>query len=335
MTSTSTNSRTKPFLLTPAGKDYLWGGNRLKTEFNKEIDLVLLAETWDCSTHPDGPSVIVTGRHAGKTLAELLKEHPEYLGKHPGTEGELPVLIKFIDAKKNLSVQVHPDDDYARKYENGQLGKTEMWYVMDAAPDAQLVYGFNHDITKEQLRQSLKDGTVEKYLQKVKIQKDDVFFIEAGTVHAIGAGALIAEIQESSNLTYRLYDYNRVGKDGKLRELHIDKALAVANLKSSSEPRQPLRLLKYKKGSATELLCRCKYFQVERYLLNTESSRKLVEFQTAGDTFEVFLCLDGCGVVFMEDGDSMNFFKGDCIFVPANSLSMKFHGKAQFLHVRC
>lgn len=335
MTSTSTNSRTKPFLLTPAGKDYLWGGNRLKTEFNKEIDLVPLAETWECSTHPDGPSVIVTGRHAGKTLAELLKEHPEYLGKHPGTEGELPVLIKFIDAKKNLSVQVHPDDDYARKYENGQLGKTEMWYVMDAAPDAQLVYGFNHDITKEQLRQSLKDGTVEKYLQKVKIQKDDVFFIEAGTVHAIGAGALIAEIQESSNLTYRLYDYNRVGKDGKLRKLHIDKALAVANLKSSSEPRQPLRLLKYKKGSATELLCRCKYFQVERYLLNTESSRKLVEFQTAGDTFEVFLCLDGCGVVFMEDGDSMNFFKGDCIFVPANSLSMKFHGKAQFLHVRC
>lgn len=335
MTSTSTNSRTKPFLLTPAGKDYLWGGNRLKTEFNKEIDLVPLAETWECSTHPDGPSVIVTGRHAGKTLAELLKEHPEYLGKHPGTEGELPVLIKFIDAKKNLSVQVHPDDDYARKYENGQLGKTEMWYVMDAAPDAQLVYGFNHDITKEQLRQSLKDGTVEKYLQKVQIQKDDVFFIEAGTVHAIGAGALIAEIQESSNLTYRLYDYNRVGKDGKLRELHIDKALAVANLKSSSEPRQPLRLLKYKKGSATELLCRCKYFQVERYLLNTESSRKLVEFQTAGDTFEVFLCLDGCGVVFMEDGDSMNFFKGDCIFVPANSLSMKFHGKAQFLHVRC
>ena len=335
MTSTSTNSRTKPFLLTPAGKDYLWGGNRLKTEFNKEIDLVPLAETWECSTHPDGPSVIVTGRHAGKTLAELLKEHPEYLGKHPGTEGELPVLIKFIDAKKNLSVQVHPDDDYARKYENGQLGKTEMWYVMDAAPDAQLVYGFSHDITKEQLRQSLKDGTVEKYLQKVKIQKDDVFFIEAGTVHAIGAGALIAEIQESSNLTYRLYDYNRVGKDGKLRELHIDKALAVANLKSSSEPRQPLRLLKYKKGSATELLCRCKYFQVERYLLNTESSRKLVEFQTAGDTFEVFLCLDGCGVVFMEDGDSMNFFKGDCIFVPANSLSMKFHGKAQFLHVRC
>ena len=335
MTSTSTNSRTKPFLLTPAGKDYLWGGNRLKTEFNKEIDLVPLAETWECSTHPDGPSVIVTGRHAGKTLAELLKEHPEYLGKHPGTEGELPVLIKFIDAKKNLSVQVHPDDDYARKYENGQLGKTEMWYVMDAAPDAQLVYGFNHDITKEQLRQSLKDGTVEKYLQKVKIQKDDVFFIEAGTVHAIGAGALIAEIQESSNLTYRLYDYNRVGKDGKLRELHIDKALAVANLKSSSEPLQPLRLLKYKKGSATELLCRCKYFQVERYLLNTESSRKLVEFQTAGDTFEVFLCLDGCGVVFMEDGDSMNFFKGDCIFVPANSLSMKFHGKAQFLHVRC
>ncbi|HIT64030.1 MAG TPA: class I mannose-6-phosphate isomerase [Candidatus Ventrimonas merdavium] len=325
----------KPFLLSPAGKDYLWGGNRLRTEFNKEIPLEPLAETWECSTHPDGPSMVASGIHQGMTLRELLQQHPEYMGTHASSSGELPILIKFIDAKRDLSVQVHPDDTYARDHEDGQLGKSEMWYVMDASPDAQLIYGFNHDVTKEQLRKSLQDGTVEKYLQKVKIQKDDVFFIDAGTVHAIGAGALIAEIQENSNLTYRLYDYNRLDKHGNPRELHIDKALHVANLKSSAEPRQPLRLLKYRKGSATELLCRCRYFQVERYLLNTESSRKLVQFQTAGESFQVFLCLDGCGVIFMEDGDSLNFFKGDCVFVPANSLAMKFHGKAQFLHVIC
>lgn len=335
MTSTNMNLMNKPFLLTPAGKDYLWGGNRLRTEFNKDIPLEPLAETWECSTHPDGPSVVASGIYEGMSLPEVLKKHPEYLGTHPGLADELPILIKFIDAKKDLSVQVHPDDNYAREYENGQLGKTEMWYVMDAAPDAQLIYGFYHDITKEQLRKSLKDGTVEKYLQKVKIQKDDVFFIESGTVHAIGAGALIAEIQENSNLTYRMFDYNRVDKNGKMRELHIEKALDVVNRKGSAAPRQPLRLLKYKKGSASELLCRCKYFQVERYLLNTESSRKLVEFQTADNSFQVFLCLDGCGVAFMEDGDSLNFFKGDCIFVPAHSISMKFHGKARFLNVRC
>ena len=142
-------------------------------------------------------------------------------------------------------------------------------------------------------------------------------------------------IQQNSNITYRVYDWNRIGKDGKPRELHIKKALEVANLKGSAEPRQPLRLLKYKKGAAEEFLCRCKYFQVERYLLNTESSRKLIEFQTDKNSFQVFLCLDGCGVIFMEDGDSLNFFKGDCFFVPADSMKIRFHGKARFLKVQC
>lgn len=335
MINASTSWKAKPFLLKPAGKDYLWGGNRLQTEFNKELPLEPLAETWECSTHPAGPSIIASGIYEGMSLTQLLAEHPEFLGTHPGAEGELPILIKFIDAKKDLSVQVHPTDEYAREHENGQLGKTEMWYVMDAAPDAHLIYGFYHDIEKSQLKESLENGTVEKYLQKIKIQKDDVFLIEAGTVHAIGAGALIAEIQENSNLTYRLYDYNRLDKNGKPRELHIKKALEVANLKGSAEPRQPLRLLKYKKGAAEEFLCRCKYFQVERYLLNTESSRKLIEFQTEKNSFQVFLCLDGCGVIFMEDGDSLNFFKGDCFFVPADSMKIRLHGKARFLKVQC
>lgn len=330
----------KPFLLKPAGKDYLWGGNRLNDDFSKGIELLPLAETWECSTHPDGPSIVASGEYTGQSLVDVLKEHPEFLGSHPlmaesAKRGELPVLIKFIDAKKDLSVQVHPDDAYAMKNENGSLGKTEMWYVMDAAKDAELIYGFYRDIDKETLRKSLQEGSVEKYLQKIKIKKDDVFFIEAGTVHAIGAGALIAEIQENSNLSYRLYDYNRVDKNGKKRELHIDKALDVVSVKRSAEPRQPLRVLHYKRGAASEFLCRCKYFQVERQIINTERCRSMAEFQTDGNSFQVLLCLKGCGSILEEGGEMLNFFKGDCIFVPADSVLLKLHGKAQFLKVRC
>ena len=326
----------KPFLLSPAGKDYLWGGQRLNDEYAKNINLSPLAETWECSTHPDGPSVVASGEYEGMTLAEVLKAHPEFLGTHPiSVIGEgIPILVKFIDAKNDLSVQVHPSDEYAKEHENGQLGKTEMWYVVDAEPGAELVYGFKNEVTKEQVRASISDGSIEKYMHTVLVHKGDMFYIEAGTVHAIGGGILIAEIQESSNLTYRLYDYNRIDKNGKLRELHIDKALDVIKLGSSAEPRQPMRKLQYKPGSAYELLSRCKYFQVERMLINTERIKTMAEFQSSETSFEVLLCIDGCGVMFGEDV-SINIFRGDCIFVPANSEKLKIHGKAEFLRISC
>lgn len=320
----------KPFLLSPSGKDYIWGGRRLKDDFCKNIDLTPLAESWECSIHPDGPSYDAV---TGQKLSDILREHPEYLGSHP-SDG-LPILVKLIDAAKKLSVQVHPSDEYAKEYEGGQLGKTEMWYVIDADPGAKLVYGFNSDVNEGMLRTALENGTIEKYLQFVPVHPGDVFFIEAGTVHAIGEGILLAEIQESSNLTYRLYDYGRLGKDGKLRELHIDKALQVVNIKSSSEPRQPMRVLKYKPGFASEFLSRCKYFQVERVLLNTERVHTMADYQTGSTSFEVLLCINGCGVINEADGDHINFFKGDCIFVPANSIQMKLHGKAEFLKIGC
>ena len=332
-TSSKTDGAFRPFLLKPAGKDYLWGGHRLKDDFSKEIDMEPLAETWECSTHPDGPSIVASGAHKGMLLTEVLKEHPEYMGTHPKTDGGLPILIKFIDAKQDLSVQVHPDDEYAKKYEHGSLGKTEMWYVLDATKDARLVYGFYHDISKEKLKKSLEEGTVERYLQKVKVKKDDLFYIEAGTVHAIGAGILIAEIQECSNITYRMYDYNRMDKDGKPRTLHIERALEVANRIGTQTPRQPMRVLRYQKGCASELLCRCKYFQVERQLINTEKCREMADFQTDGNSFQVLLCVDGCGTLFGE-GEMIHFFKGDCIFVPADSMPLKLHGRAQMLKVR-
>ncbi len=322
----------KPFLLTPAPKDYLWGGNRLNDDFNKKIDISPLAETWECSTHPDGQSLV-----DGIPLGTVLAAHPEYLGIHPlqTTDGkpQLPVLIKLIDAKLDLSVQVHPNDVYALENE-GELGKTEMWYVIAARKGAELVYGFKQKMTTEQVKKAIDSGDIEKYLNHVPVHKNDLFYIEAGTVHAIGAGCLIAEIQESSNITYRLYDYDRLGKDGKKRPLHIDKALEVANLQSSAAPRQPMRVLKYKNGCASELLTRCKYFQVERMIINTEVYRKLTSFQTEKNSFHALLCVDGCGTISAEDF-MLNFFKGDCIFVPASSIPLKLHGKAQILNISC
>lgn len=322
----------QPILLKPSGKNYLWGGRRLNDEFKKGLDVTPLAETWECSTHPDGPSYADGGPFDGMELAEVIRQHPAFLGsRHEGAR-ELPILIKFIDARRDLSIQVHPSDAYAKAHENGQLGKTEMWYVLDAEKNAKLVYGLRRAVEKETLQASIENGTIEKYLQRVPIQKDDVFFVEAGTIHALGAGSLVAEIQENSNLTYRLYDYDRVGPDGKKRPLHVEKALAVANLQSAAEPRQPLRVLKYRQGAASELLCRCKYFEVHRLIVNTER-RQIVHYQADGLGFRVLLCVGGCGVITW-NGGSIPFYLGDCIFVPADSEVLSIHGQAQFLDVR-
>lgn len=327
--------KNEPFLLRPIGKDYLWGGQRLNYDFGKNIAMDPLAETWECSTHEDGLSIVGSGMYTGRTLKEVLAENPYYVGKHPKTNGDIPILIKLIDAKQDLSVQVHPDDSYAYINENGQLGKNEMWYVLDATPDAKLVYGLHHTIEKDVFEECLKSGKAEMYLQKVPIKANDVFFIEAGTIHAIGKGALIAEIQEKSNLTYRLYDYGRIDRNGENRELHIKKGLDVAKLEAAKEPIQPLRVLQYEPGCARELLCRCKYFQIERLIINTDRHRSMVDYSADEISFKVLLCVSGCGAIFWDNDCSLRVFKGDCIFVPANSVSIKIHGRAQFLSVSC
>lgn len=372
----------RPFLLSPAAKDYIWGGTRLREEYNKHIDVTPLAETWECSTHPDGPSRVASGAFAGEKLVDVLRAHPEFIGTHPKTDGEggLPVLIKFIDAARDLSVQVHPSDEYARTHEHGQLGKTEMWYVLEAAPGASLVYGFRQDLTRPMLAASLEDDTVEQYLQKVEIHRGDVFMIESGTVHAIGAGAMIVEIQESSNLTYRMYDYHRLGKDGKPRELHIAKALDVVDLRQKPLPEQLQRACEEHDGYSVELLEQCKYFRTERLRLDTlrdekqpasassdaaarkmpvdaaetnvdnasaempqeasaqwmkrASAVKSVAFATGPDSFEVLLCVDGSGTLRGEDVE-ISFCKGDCIFVPADSIGLEISGQSELLKVTC
>lgn len=334
--------RDTPFLLKPVGKDYLWGGSRLRDDFGKNIEMNPLAESWECSTHPDGISVIGSGKWAGRLLSDVLAMHPEYMGEHPLSHhlpaGQIPILVKLIDAKEDLSVQVHPDDEYALKNEGGQLGKTEMWYIVDADKDARIVYGLKWDMSIHKIRESILSGKLEKYLRYVHVEKNDVFYIKAGRIHAIGAGTLVAEIQENSNLTYRLYDYDRTDKSGQKRELNLKKALETADLAADAEPKQPLRVLKYKPGYASEFLCRCKYFQVERIILNTEGQRHMADYSTSSTSFHVLLCMEGCGGLYfngMAGKESISFFKGDCVFVPANSGEMKLHGVAQILNIFC
>lgn len=327
MTSRSMNWSQKnkgPILLHPAGKNYLWGGTRLKTEYGKNIPLQPLAETWECSTHPDGLSVVASGAYKGRTLKDVLAEHPEWLGTHPKDTGELPVLIKFIDAAHDLSIQVHPNDAYALQHE-GQAGKTEMWYVLDAEPDASLIYGFLHDMDEEKLHRCLNEGTLLNHLQKVKVHKDDVFFIEPGTIHAIGGGVLLAEIQESSNVTYRVFDYERVDKNGQKRTLHIKQAVDVLNMKKAPQVRQQMRVMQYRPGSASETICRCEYFQVSHVLLS-EKFECLVE----STSFQVLLVLDGKIKI-----EELTVKKGDCVFLPADSGTITITGKGQLLQVCC
>lgn len=333
--NTNSNTDHVPFLLKPAGKETLWGGTRLNDDFSKNLDCDPLAETWECSTHPDGPSIVDSGRYKGITLTEVIKKHPDFVGSHPDSTDGLPILIKFIDAYNDLSVQVHPTDEYANIHENGQRGKSEMWYVVEASKYAKLVYGFRHEMSRELVERCLKEGTLENHLLVVPVKKDDVFFIPAGQVHAICAGCLVAEIQESSNLTYRLYDYDRMDKHGNKRELHIDKALDVMNYASSDQPRQPMKIIKYEKGKSSELLCRCKYFEVNKVILDTQRCKEFAHFKTNANSFMVLQCVNGCGVLYWNENERLDFFRGDTIFIPASSIDVFAHGEATLLQTTC
>lgn len=314
--------------LQPCGKDYLWGGTRLRDEYGKKIDLTPLAETWECSVHPDGPSMIANGEFKGQTLAEVLKRHPEYLGSKV-KNGELPVLVKFIDAKQDLSVQVHPDDEYAREKEKDN-GKTEMWYIIDADEGASLIYGFKHKVSKEILVRAIEKGELDKHLQKVEVHKGDLFFVPAGTVHGIGKGILLAEVQESSNVTYRVYDYDRVDKNGKKRELHFDKAVQVMDMGIAPDIKQKKRLVKYYPGCSRELLCRCKYFETERIQVT-----KGFSFSVMDNSFQVLMCLDGYGQVEVDGDKPVRFSKGETVFLPAGIGRCLIIGDTSILKIRC
>ena len=300
--------------LKPALKDYLWGGTRLKTEYKMESDLEKVAEAWVLSTHKDGAGIVLNGELAGKTLTEAVELFgKDCLGENGKKFSYFPILIKLIDAKDDLSVQVHPNDEYALRVE-GEYGKTEMWYIVDCEEGATLYYGFKEEITKDEFRAKIADNTITDVLNKVPVKKGDVFFIPSGTIHAIGSGILIAEIQQNSNTTYRVSDYGRLGADGKPRPLHIDKAVEVTSL--TPPPVQT----DLPKGTLAE----CDYFKVRLFSTNDEN-----QIEVDSLSFTSLLCLDG-EVTF----DGVTLVKGDCAFIPANSGKITFSGSATLIESR-
>lgn len=300
--------------LKPALKDYLWGGTRLKTEYKMESDLEKVAEAWVLSTHKDGPSVVLNGELCGKTLTEAVEIFgADCLGENGKKFSYFPILIKLIDARDDLSVQVHPNDEYALKVE-GEYGKTEMWYIVDCEEGAALYYGFKEEISKEEFRKKIADNTITDVLNRVPVKKGDVFFIPSGTIHAIGRGILIAEIQQNSNTTYRVCDYGRLGADGKPRPLHIDKAVEVTNLTPPPES----------KDLSAGTLAECEYFKVGLF-----STDKQKEIEVDNASFVSLLCLEG-EVSF----DGVTLVKGDCAFIPANRGKITFKGSATLIESR-
>lgn len=308
--------------LKPVFKDYIWGGTRLKDDFGFESDLDKLAEGWMLACHKDGKSVIENGEYAGKTLENVINEIGAV--KVIGTKSEkfpyFPVLIKLIDAKDNLSIQVHPDNEYAQKVEH-EFGKTEIWYVLDAEPDATLIYGFKEKISADEFKNAIENNTLLDVLNVVNVKKGDLFFIEAGTVHAIGKGTFIAEIQQNSNSTYRVYDYGRVGADGKPRELHIQKAVDVSKTEPAKYEIKPFGEKIKIEGGASQILTECDLFTVTKYNVNSE-----IKLFADERSFNHILVTNGSGKI-----NYTEFKKGDSFFIPASFGEYKIAGNAEIL----
>lgn len=314
-----------PMKLEAPLKDYLWGGTRLKDEYGKKTNLDKVAESWELACHKDGKSKIVNGEAAGLFLEDWLAgQDKSVLGTNAASFPYFPLLIKLIDAKGDLSVQVHPDNDYAMRVE-GEYGKTEMWYIVDCEPGASLLYGFKEKISKEEFERRIADNTLLEVCNRVPVKKGDVFFIDSGTLHAIGKGILICEIQQNSNTTYRIYDYGRVGKDGKPRELHVKKAIDVTKLEPPTKPTTALAKIDIIPGLDMKLLAECEYFTACHATLKGEASLK-----AGSESFQTFTVLSGS--LKLTSGDTvLDFYKGESVFIPAGLGIYTLTGDATFI----
>ncbi|RKM56058.1 mannose-6-phosphate isomerase [Butyrivibrio sp. XB500-5] len=303
------------YKLKPACKDYIWGGNRLVNEYGVECDGEICAEAWVLSCHKDGSSRITSDIQEGRLFSEFINENKAVLGTNCERFDDFPILIKLIDAKKPLSIQVHPDDEYALKHEK-QFGKTEMWYVLEADEGAFLYQGFEKNIDKEEFERRINDNTLTEVLHKKYVKKGDVIFIAPGTLHAIGEGIMVAEIQQNSNVTYRVYDYGRLGPDGKPRELHISKALDVTKLERPTDT-----------VSNSGHLATCEYFCVDKITVKKEA----VYHGNAGkESFVSILSITGnCTVSTGTEAISMK--KGDSLFIEADTGKYEIEGDAEVI----
>lgn len=321
ITETGLGLKPEPMLkLSPAFKDYLWGGTKLRDIYGKQCDFDTIAESWELSAHPDGNSIIASGKHKGLSFGKYLEiVGKEVLGWKCAPLQFFPLLVKFIDAKQDLSVQVHPNDDYALENEN-EYGKNEMWYIIDSEPGAGLYIGFNRNVNREEVKKRIADNSILDVLNFYPTCPGDVFFIPAGTVHAIGAGNLICEIQQSSNSTYRLYDYGRIDKFGNPRELHLKKALDVLNY-NKYEPIE-YDVEQNDKGK----LIRCKYF--ETMIVNNAAKLNLSD-----DSFYSITCFGGDGQLKLLDNE-IEITAGNTVFIPATNGMLTIKGKADLAITR-
>ncbi|NCB51964.1 MAG: mannose-6-phosphate isomerase [Clostridia bacterium] len=300
--------------LSPSCKSYLWGGSKLKDIFHKSYEGEVLAETWELSCHKEGESFISEGPFQGITLSSYIERHgKQILGTNCGRFEQFPIIIKLIDAKEQLSVQVHPDDNYALERE-GQYGKTELWYVVDTEDNAELYCGFCREITKDEFIQHIRESRLPEVLQSHKVKMGDVFLIEAGTIHAIGGGIVIAEIQQNSTLTYRVYDYGRCDSGGKTRPLHIEKALDVIHFKPQAKA--------YDFGGH---LGSCSYFTVDKIGVDVQHHGNASQ-----KSFLHLLILDGEGTLSDTCG-STAFQRGDSLFICAGTGNFSIRGQCQAL----
>ena len=310
-----------PLKLKHACSTAIWGGNRLSDVWGKESNISPLAETWELACRDDGMmSRIENGEFAGLTLDEYIKAVGTAVVSDKYDGGRFPLLIKFIDAAADLSVQVHPDDGYASRVENDS-GKTEMWYIVEAEPGAMIVCGLADGVGCEDFREAVRKNEYEKVLRYVEVKPGETYFIPSGLAHAIGKGILIAEIQQNSDLTYRIYDYGRLGADGKPRQLHVEQAMQVVRPFTDEE----IGGIRYSRGEREGYLANSKYFAV----FEAELEGTVEAFADKG-SFQCVLSVSGEGEIAW-DGGVYSFKKGDCIFVPAGMGSYTLRGVGKVL----
>lgn len=313
-----------PIVFEPILKERIWGGTKLKTVFNKNITSDITGESWELSTVKGDVSVISNGKYEGKSLNDLISEFPEeVLGTkiHEKFGTEFPLLFKFIDAKDDLSIQVHPNDELAKKRHNS-FGKTEMWYVMQADENARIVVGFKENSSKEEYVENLENKSLLSILKEVPVKAGDVFFLETGTIHAIGAGIVIAEIQQTSDITYRVYDWDRVDAAGKSRELHIDLALDAINYNTTDTEK-----IYSKDENKSNPVVSCPYFITNYFPLNGE-----VSVEKTNDSFTVYMCMEGNFKLEL-NGEKRSYKKGDTILIPAALKNFNLSGNAILLEI--
>lgn len=313
-----------PCKLTYTAKTAIWAGTRLKDEFRKQSEYNTISETWELSVRDDEMAVITNGDAAGKTLREYF-ELCSYDCVSPrfSSSDRFPLLVKLIDANDILSVQVHPDDTYASSVENDS-GKTEMWYIVDAKEGAQLIYGLKDGKSREDFARAVKDGKLSEVMNYCSVKKGQTYFIPAGMLHAIGAGILIAEIQQNSDLTYRVYDFDRVGADGKLRPLHVNKVLAVTRPFGDDEI-ESIRFSCEKPQGNGELLACSDFFKVRRIVINGS-----VTENANSDSFVSIICLEGNGSIRHLEND-YPISKGDSYFIPAGMGEYEISGDLEVI----